>query len=106
MGVSVYVELHRKNTDPAHAAKLAACRAIVEAGDDELPPGLAAYFGTSYAQEAIDNAAEAAHMLSMAFEREDEPPWVSRPSDRYESILEIDLDKLPEDLRVVRVRYG
>lgn len=107
MGVSVSVTLHRKNDDPEHKAKLHACRALMDAGQDELPKKLAEYFGCTDPEEAIEKAEEPVHHISVSYPNDRlKVAGVSWVDDDYSNIVELDLDKLPADLRIIRVRYG
>lgn len=100
MSVDYRIVFLRKPDDPEHDAKVTAALALRDVGIDELPPKLAEYFGTKWSGIVPDEMLTAAAVsVTNPCADEDLPEGVTDTGTKYANAVEIDLDKLPKDIR-------
>lgn len=101
MSTSTYIHFFRDPSDPRHQKYVTALLALVDADVTKLPDELAEYFGEEYAEPyLVDGSLDVGYFnISYPEIPEEISPAVSRVDDGYE----IDLGKLPEDVRRIRV---
>jgi len=105
MSCFYYVTFHRKPTDPEWEKKYAAVVALHEAGVSELPKELADYFGCESANPYDAKEALRLGAVDVGYGSDDSKmlSGVKRCSYYGETGVEIDLDKLPKDVRLLTV---
>jgi len=106
MSCSYYVTFHRKPTDPEWEKKYAAVVALHDAGVSELPKELADYFHHQWADpyEVKDSLKVGEVDVQYEYPRgKKRIDGVERHCDHGRAEVEIDLDKLPKDVRLIKV---
>lgn len=110
MGCDWTLQLRRKPEHPDFARKLAAVRALAEAHVATLPPELSAFFGVGRVDEVESHLDRALTVMSwdpMTGGPPGEPPvWFTEKSWDGGSEQEIDLTKLPPDVKIIRFAVG
>lgn len=110
MGCDFTLELRRKPEHPDFARKLAAVRALRDAGVETLPPELEQFFGVQKVHDVESHLENALQVMSWdpveGGSPKGEPEWFSEQSWDGGSTQDIDLTKLPPDVKIIRFRVG
>ena len=98
MSVSTYITFLKDKE--YHERMLEAVRALVKVNVEDLPPELATYFGTSHAEEALEDTDDLLKETYFSLDTDSLPSFAQRADDYG---IEIDLAKLPASVKHIRI---
>ena len=101
MSVSTYITFLKDRA--YHNQMLEAAKALAHVKVEKLPKELADYFGTDDPQEALNDTDELLDVANCSIDYPDRLPYVREDSNDHENAIEIDLDKLPANVKHIRV---
>jgi hypothetical protein len=101
MSVSTYITF-LKDRD-YHEQMLEAARALAHVKVKELPIELAEYFGTNDPDEALNDTDELLDVASCSLDYPGRLPYVREANNDHENAVEIDIDKLPPNVKHIKV---
>lgn len=101
MSVSTYITFLKDRT--YHEQMLEAARALAHVKVAKLPRELADYFGTENPDEALNDTDEILDVESFSLDTDSLPAYARKADSEYENAIEIDLDKLPSNVKHIKV---
>jgi hypothetical protein len=101
MSVSTYITFLKDRT--YHEQMLEAARALAHVKVEKLPKELAEYFGTEDPEEALNDTDELLDVAYTSLDHPDRLAYVRQVNNDHENAIEIDLDKLPPNVKHIKV---
>ena len=86
-----------------HKQMLDAVKALIEVKVEQLPRELSDYFGVDDPNDALNDTEELLEVASTSIDYPGRLPYIRKDDTEYENAIEIDLDKLPANVKHIRV---
>ena len=102
MSVSTYIKFLKDRA--YHEQMLNAARALIDVKVKKLPKELSEYFGTEDSNEALNDTDELLDVASTSIDYPESLPYTQVAD--HGNAIEIDLDKLPANVKHIRVSRG
>jgi hypothetical protein len=101
MSVSTYITFLKDRE--YHNKMLEAVRSLLELNVEKLPIEIANYFGTVNPKEALNDTDEILDIEHIGLDDHRYPPYAHKADTDYENAVEIDIDKLPSNVKHIRI---